>query len=52
MDTLATQWEHRLNTIKDPAEGVPGPHRRRWVNVRSSGFTPSSRTRRRYLSWT
>ncbi|WP_405884510.1 metalloregulator ArsR/SmtB family transcription factor [Streptomyces sp. NBC_01136] len=25
MDTLATQWEHRLNTIKDLAEGATGP---------------------------
>lgn len=25
MDTLATQWEHRLNAIKDLAEGVTGP---------------------------
>ncbi|WP_405518338.1 ArsR/SmtB family transcription factor [Streptomyces canus] len=25
MDTLATQWEHRLNTIKNLAEGAAGP---------------------------
>jgi DNA-binding transcriptional ArsR family regulator len=25
MDTLATQWEHRLNAIKDLAEGATGP---------------------------
>ncbi|KOV58775.1 ArsR/SmtB family transcription factor [Streptomyces sp. MMG1121] len=25
MDTLATRWEHRLNAIKDLAEGDTGP---------------------------
>ncbi|MEU6772420.1 metalloregulator ArsR/SmtB family transcription factor [Streptomyces sp. NPDC046759] len=25
MDTLATQWEHRLDAIKDLAEGATGP---------------------------
>ncbi|MFF7969777.1 metalloregulator ArsR/SmtB family transcription factor [Streptomyces sp. NPDC007905] len=25
MDALATQWEHRLNAIKDLAEGADGP---------------------------
>lgn len=25
MDTIATQWEHRLNAIKDLAEGATGP---------------------------